>query len=423
MNILVIGGGGREHALVWKLKQSPSAGRIFCARGNPGIAQLAECVDIAPMDHAALIAFARENEVGLTVVGPDDVIASGIVDAFEAAGLRAFGPRQAAARLESSKVFAKSFMERHGIPTARSGSFDSHEAALAFLPEVGLPAVIKADGLALGKGVIIATTREEAEAALASIMVERRFGGAGDQVVIEEFLEGFECSVHALVDGRTYLLFPFAQDHKRIGDGDTGPNTGGMGTYSPLPQMGHEQEEQIRALVMDRFLEGVRKDGLDFRGMLFPGLMMTASGPRVLEFNCRFGDPETQVLLARLEGDLVELLCATAEGRLEGVAAGWREESAVCVIMASAGYPDAVRGGFPIRGIEKAESTGAVVFHAGTRRDAQLGLVNSGGRVLGVTARGTSLGQAVEAAYDAVGRIEFEGAQYRKDIASRGLKA
>ena len=419
----MIGGGGREHALVWKLKQSAAAGRIFCARGNPGIAQIAECVDIAPLDHDALIAFARENEVGLTVVGPDDVIASGVVDAFEAAGLRAFGPRQAAARLESSKVFAKSFMERHGIPTARSGSFDSHEAALAFLPEVGLPAVIKADGLALGKGVMIAATREEAEAALAAVMVERRFGGAGDQVVIEEFLEGFECSVHALVDGRTYLLFPFAQDHKRIGDGDTGPNTGGMGTYSPLPQITPEMEEQIRTLVMDRFLEGVRKDGLDFRGMLFPGLMMTAAGPRVLEFNCRFGDPETQVLLTRLEGDLVELLCATAEGRLEGAKVRWREESAVCVIMASAGYPDTVRSGFPIHGIESAESTGAVVFHAGTRRDPSRGLVNAGGRVLGVTASGATLGAAVESAYGAVERIEFEGVQYRKDIASRGLKA
>ncbi len=419
----MIGGGGREHALVWKLKQSAAAGRIFCARGNPGIAQIAECVDIAPLDHDALIAFARENEVGLTVVGPDDVIASGVVDAFEAAGLRAFGPRQAAARLESSKVFAKSFMERHGIPTARSGSFDSYEAALAFLPEVGLPAVIKADGLALGKGVMIAATREEAEAALAAVMVERRFGGAGDQVVIEEFLEGFECSVHALVDGRTYLLFPFAQDHKRIGDGDTGPNTGGMGTYSPLPQITPEMEEQIRTLVMDRFLEGVRKDGLDFRGMLFPGLMMTAAGPRVLEFNCRFGDPETQVLLTRLEGDLVELLCATAEGRLEGAKVRWREESAVCVIMASAGYPDTVRSGFPIHGIESAESTGAVVFHAGTRRDPSRGLVNAGGRVLGVTASGATLGAAVESAYGAVERIEFEGVQYRKDIASRGLKA
>ena len=419
----MIGGGGREHALVWKLKQSAAAGRIFCARGNPGIAQIAECVDIAPLDHDALIAFARENEVGLTVVGPDDVIASGVVDAFEAAGLRAFGPRQAAARLESSKVFAKSFMERHGIPTARSGSFDSYEAALAFLPEVGLPAVIKADGLALGKGVMIAATREEAEAALAAVMVERRFGGAGDQVVIEEFLEGFECSVHALVDGRTYLLFPFAQDHKRIGDGDTGPNTGGMGTYSPLPQITAEMGEQIRTLVMDRFLEGVRKDGLDFRGMLFPGLMMTAAGPRVLEFNCRFGDPETQVLLTRLEGDLVELLCATAEGRLAGAEVRWRQESAVCVIMASAGYPDTVRSGFPIHGIESAESTGAVVFHAGTRRDPSLGLVNAGGRVLGVTASGMTLGAAVESAYGAVGRIQFEGVQYRKDIASRGLKA
>ena len=421
MNILVIGGGGREHALVWKLKQSPLAGRIFCARGNPGIAQIAECVDVAPLDHEGLMAFARANEVGLTVVGPDDVIASGIVDAFEAAGLRVFGPRQAAAQLESSKVFAKSFMERHGIPTARSGSFDCFEAAMAFLPTVGLPAVIKADGLALGKGVMIAATREEAEAALATIMVERRFGGAGDRVVIEEFLEGFECSVHALVDGRTYLMFPFAQDHKRIGDGDTGPNTGGMGTYSPLPQITAEMEEQIRTLVMDRFLEGLRKDGVDYRGMLFPGLMMTADGPRVLEFNCRFGDPETQVLLARLDSDLVELLCAVSEGRLEGVDARWKPESAVCVIMASAGYPDAVRAGFPISGIVEAEAGGAVVFHAGTRQDLGVGLVNSGGRVLGVTARGAGLAAAVGSAYEAVGRIQFEGAQYRKDIASRGL--
>ena len=419
MKVLILGGGGREHALAWKLRQSPRVSAVYCAPGNGGIAQVATCVPIKLQEMDRLVAFAEDEGIGLTVVGPDDALAAGIVDRFTAAGLRIFGPSQATARLESSKVFAKEFMQRHGIPTARSGHFTDSSAAREFARGMGLPVVIKADGLALGKGVIIAHTREEADLAITQIMDERKFGAAGDAVVVEEFLEGPECSIHALVDGSSYLLFPSAQDHKRAFDNDQGLNTGGMGTYSPVPQMTPELEARVRSEVLDRFLAGLHADGLDFKGMLFPGLMLTADGPRVLEFNCRFGDPETQVLLSRLETDLLDLLEATVDGTLISQRPRWKPGSAVCVIAASGGYPEAYAAGKPITGLEAA-ALHAVVFHAGTRSEAGT-LVTSGGRVLGLTATGADLRDAREHAYAAAASVHFEGMFFRRDIGAKGL--
>lgn len=421
MKVLVIGGGGREHALVWKLRQSPRVSAIFCAPGNAGIAQLATCMPIRISDHAALLDFARREEIALTVVGPDDALAAGIVDHFEDAGLRIFGPRRGAARLESSKVFAKEFMQRHSIPTARSESFTDSTAAQRFAQRTPHPLVIKADGLALGKGVIIARNRWESGLAIHEIMEMRKFGDAGRSVVIEEFLDGEECSIHALVDGRNYLLFPSAQDHKRALDGDLGLNTGGMGTFSPAAKLvTPELEARIRGEVLEPFLAGVQADGMDFRGMLFPGLMVTADGPRVLEFNCRFGDPETQVLLTRLESDLVDLLEATIDRRLGQIEAHWSGNIAVCVVMASGGYPGSYASGKPIRGLDHVAD--ATVFHAGTRLENGV-VATAGGRVLGVTALAPDLAAAREKAYAAVGTIDFEGAQFRRDIAAKGLPA
>ncbi len=418
MKILVLGSGGREHALCWKLKQSPRVTAVFCAPGNGGIAEVATCVPFKISEHDALVAFAKSEGVGLTVVGPDDALAAGIVDRFQNEGLRVFGPTQSAARLESSKVFAKEFMFRHGIPTAASGQFSSAQEARAFAAKMNTPIVVKASGLALGKGVIIAATHTEADAAIREIMEERKFGDAGAEVVIEEFLEGEECSIHALVDGRRFLLFPSAQDHKHALDGDRGLNTGGMGTFSPADKvLPPSLEQRVRVEVLERFVAGARADGLDFRGMLFPGLMITKDGPKVLEFNCRFGDPETQVLLTRLESDLVDLLEATIDQQLDAVSARWKPEAAVCVIMASGGYPGAYAGGKTITGLEK---TDARVFHAGTKKDGDA-FVTAGGRVLGVTALAPTLAQARDRAYLAVKQITFDGAQYRTDIGAKGL--
>ena len=418
MKVLIIGGGGREHALAWKLRQSPRVTGVFCAPGNGGISQVAECVPIKISDHDALVKFAKERGIGLTVVGPDDALAAGIVDRFQHEGLRIFGPTQIAARLESSKVFAKEFMLRHGIPTAASGQFSSADEARAFIATMRAPIVVKASGLALGKGVIIAQTHAEADAAIRDIMDERKFGDAGAEVVIEEFLEGEECSIHALVDSRSYLLFPNAQDHKRALDGDLGLNTGGMGTFSPADKvLPPALEQRVRTEVLDRFLAGLHADGLDYRGVLFPGLMITKGGLKVLEFNCRFGDPETQVLLTRLDGDLLDLLEATIDRRLHEVTPRWRPDAAVCVILASGGYPGSYTSGKPIAGLEKC---GATVFHAGTKRDGE-DFVTAGGRVLGVTALAPTLAAARERAYAAVGRIHFDEMQFRTDIAAKGL--
>lgn len=407
---------------MWKLKQSPRVTEIFCAPGNAGTGQIATNVPIPISDHNSLVKFALAEEIDLTVVGPDDALAAGIVDHFEQAGLKIFGPSQSAARLESSKVFAKEFMQRHGIPTAASGHFSSSQEAHRFCQTHRYPLVIKADGLALGKGVIIAQTPWEAAQAINDIMEKRQFGAAGDQVVIEEFLTGQECSVHALVDGEHYLLFPAAQDHKQIFDGDQGPNTGGMGTFSPPEKLvTPELMERIHREVMAPFMAGLKKDGLRFRGLLFPGVMVTAEGPKLLEFNCRFGDPETQVLLARLQSDLLELIEATVDGHLDTVKPEWDPRAAVCVIMASGGYPGPYQGGKPITGLAEAESLeGVTVFHAGTKR-VENEIVTAGGRVLGVTALGADLKAAQAKAYEAVSRIHFEGATFRRDIGAKGL--
>jgi phosphoribosylamine---glycine ligase len=420
MKILVIGSGGREHALVWKLKQSHRVTQIFCAPGNGGISRDATCVPIKITEHIALLDFARNEGIGLTVVGPDDALASGLVDVFEKAGLRIFGPTQRAAQLESSKVFAKDFMVRHGISCARSASFEDSSEAQRYAQRIQAPMVIKADGLALGKGVLICTSQFQAALAIHQIMDQRLFGDAGRRVLVEEFLQGEECSIHALVDGRNYLLFPGAQDHKRALDNDQGLNTGGMGTFSPPSHLlTPEMEQRIRTDILDRFIIGLEKDGLDFRGMLFPGLMMTRDGPKVLEFNCRFGDPETQVLLTRLDSDLLDLLEATIDQQLAAQTPKWKSEAAVCVVMASGGYPGKYATGKSIEGLDRV--TNATVFHAGTRLENNRPLT-AGGRVLGVTALGSTLAAARDAAYAAVSQIQFEDAHYRRDIAAKGLR-
>jgi phosphoribosylamine--glycine ligase len=422
MNVLVIGGGGREHALVWKLKQSPRVTGIFCAPGNAGIAQLAELVPIAIHDHRELIAFAKKTRIDLTIVGPDDALAAGIVDDFEQHDLRVFGPRRAAARLESSKAYAKDFMTRHGIPTATSATFTDSDAAHRYCQRMRYPIVIKADGLALGKGVLIAHSPWSAAMAIHDAMERGRFGEAGRKIVVEEFLHGEECSIHALVDGAAYLLFPGAQDHKRAYDDDRGPNTGGMGAFSPPDRiLTPEMVKRIRTEILDRFVAGIQADGLDFRGMLFPGLMLTAEGPKVLEFNCRFGDPETQVLLPRLQSDLVDLLEATMERRLGAVTAEWARESAVCVVLASAGYPGPCNSGMAIDGLQSVPPE-TLLFHAGTKRDGKR-IVTAGGRVLGVTALGADLRTARDRAYAAVEKVTFPGCQFRTDIAAKGFAA
>ena len=422
MKILVVGSGGREHALAWKLKQSPRVSAVFCAPGNAGIGGIATNVPIQPHEQEKLARFAREEGIGLTVVGPDDALAAGLVDYFQGQGLRIFGPNQSAARLESSKVFAKDFMQRHGIPTARCGHFSESGEAQKFCRTMAHPLVVKADGLALGKGVIIARSPWESAMAIHEIMDLRKFGEAGSRVVIEEFLEGEECSIHALVDGSDYLLFPGAQDHKRALDGDEGLNTGGMGTFSPPDKLlTTEMEERVRREVMAPFIAGLKRDGLDYRGMLFPGLMVTKDGPKALEFNCRFGDPETQVLLTRLESDLLDLLEATIDGRLASTPARWKPESAVCVILASGGYPGNYATGLPIEGLDRV-AEGITVFHAGTKREGGK-LVTSGGRVLGVTALAPTLAGARQSAYEAAEKIEFEGRHFRRDIAVKGLSA
>ena len=420
MKILVIGSGGREHALLWKLSQSPRVTSLLCAPGNAGTATIATNHPVAATDLSALVALAKAEKVDLTIVGPDDPLAAGVVDLFHAEGLRVFGPVAAAARLEASKSFAKEFMVRHGIPTAGSATFSDSAAALAHCATASYPLVVKADGLALGKGVIIAQNPAEAEQAVRQCMDDRVFGEAGSKIVIEEFLQGVECSIHALVDGSSYLLFPDCRDHKRAHDGDQGPNTGGMGTISPCGSLDDNLRSRVKTEILDRFVAGLKKDGLEYRGMLFPGLMLTASGPKVLEFNCRWGDPETQVLVRRLRSDLLDLLNATIEGTLPRQNPEWRDSSAACVILASGGYPGAYEKGNPIVGIAAAGAIpDVVVFHAGTK--AVDGIVRTnGGRVLGVTALGNTLPEARAKAYAAADLISFDGLQRRNDIGAAG---
>lgn len=430
MKILVIGSGGREHALVWKLAQSPHTTRLWCAPGNAGIAaeraaatgHPVECVALGAEDLAALLAFAREKKPDLTVVGPDNPLALGIVDLFQEAGLRIWGPNRRAAQFEASKAFAQEFMERHGIPTARAGTFSETEAASRFAAELGGRCAVKADGLALGKGVILCRDMMQADHAIDEILVRRSFGEAGARVVIQELLAGIEVSLHALCDGREARLFPTSQDHKRVGDADQGANTGGMGTYSPTPFLGPGDLAAIERQILDPWRRGCAAEGIDYRGILYPGLMLTTDGPKVLEFNARFGDPETQVYLPRLESDLVELLMACVEGTLGTTEMRWSPMAAVCVVMASGGYPGPYAKGKPITGLESvAALPNTKVFHAGTAR-AKDAVVTNGGRVLGVTAWAPNVRQARDAAYAAVDRIQFDAAHCRRDIASKALE-
>jgi phosphoribosylamine--glycine ligase len=422
MKILVIGSGGREHALAWKLAQSKLATKLFCAPGNPGIAQVAECVPIAANDIAKLADFVQLKGIELTVVGPEAPLCAGIADYFKARRLRVFGPSQAGAQLEGSKVFSKRFFLKHGVPTGRAEIFTDANAARACVRKWGAPVVVKADGLAAGKGVIVAKSVAEAEQAIADIMEKKVFGAAGDQLIVEECLVGEEASVMALTDGKCYRILAAAQDHKRVGDNDTGPNTGGMGAYSPTPALDKVPPEQIRN-IFDRTLAGLQADGIDYRGVLYAGIMLTKDrGPMLLEYNCRFGDPETQAVLPRMGFDLAEACCATADGTLGALTLNWKPQAAVCVVMASGGYPGHYEKGRVITGLDDAATLPDVtVFHAGTRAGANGGIVTDGGRVLGVTALGDGIAGAVKRVYEAVARIRFDGMQYRRDIAARAL--
>ena len=429
MKILVIGGGGREHTLVWKLAQSPRPTKIWCAPGNAGIANetlksnnsKVECIQIGAEDLKALLEFAQNNEVDLTVVGPDNPLAMGIVDKFQAIGLRAWGPTQQAAQFESSKIFSQEFMDRNGVPTMKSASFQSPTEAKSFAAELGGKCAVKADGLALGKGVLICNSTDESNVAIEQIMTDRTFGEAGASVLVQELITGTEISLHALCDGKTAKLFPSSQDHKRALENDLGLNTGGMGTYSPVPFLREDKLHEIANTVLEPWLSGCTREGIDFRGMIYPGIMLTDDGPKVLEFNARFGDPETQVYLTRLKNDLVDLLEASIDGTLNEHVLQWTDQSAVCVVMASGGYPSDYEKGKVISGIEAADAiSGVKVFHAGTTiKDNKI--VNSGGRVLGVTALGDNLLAARNLAYKAAAMIHFDGAFSRKDIAAKAL--
>jgi phosphoribosylamine--glycine ligase len=424
MKILVIGGGGREHALVWKLAQSARVSKMFCAPGNGGIAGMATCLPIAVDDVEGLLAAVEREGIDLTMVGPEAALAAGVVDRFREAGRRIVGPTRAAARLETSKVFAKAFMQRHRIPTARAVAVRSAAEALAVLDLHPLPVVIKADGLAAGKGVVVAREREDAREAVRAMMEQRVFGAAGDVVLIEECLEGMEATCMAFTDGRAVVMMPAAQDHKRAEDGDRGPNTGGMGAYAPTPFVTEEISAAVRDQVLAPTLAGMAEEGTPYSGILYAGIMLTASGPKVLEFNCRFGDPETQAVLPLLESDLVAVLDAVASGRLADAEVRWKRGAAVCVVMTAKGYPGEYHRGDPIAGLDAFDGANgaspAVVFHAGTAREGTR-LVTSGGRVLGVTGVGDTLSAARDRAYGAVGAISFPGAFSRSDIALRAV--
>jgi len=423
MKLLIIGSGGREHALVWKLKQSPRVTKIFCAPGSAGIGELAECVAITPEQLDRLAEFAQKERIDLTVVGPELPLTLGIVDLFESRGLKIFGPNRAAAQLEGSKAFTKEILHANGIPTAAFATFTDAAAARQYLARQKSPYVVKADGLAAGKGVLICATLAEAEAALDEILVRKSFGAAGNKVVIEEFLAGEEASFMALTDGEHVLPLATSQDHKRIFDGDQGPNTGGMGAYSPAPVVTAEVHARILREILLPLLIGLKRQSIRYRGLIYAGLMITQDGPKVIEFNARFGDPECQPIMMRLKSDLLPLLEATIDGKLDQVEAEWYEDPAVCVVLAANGYPGAYDKGKEISGLEKlANWSQGFVFHAGTARENNRWLT-AGGRVLGVTARGKTLVEAVEEVYRAVGVISWPGMHYRKDIARRALTA
>jgi phosphoribosylamine--glycine ligase len=420
VKVLVTGSGAREHALVWKLAQDPDVTTVFCVPGNPGIARLARTVEGEPADAAGLLGLVEREQIDLTVVGPELPLARGVADAFRRRGRPIVGPSQAAARLETSKVFAKDFMARHRVPTARYRACSTADEALASLArgEFRLPVVVKADGLAAGKGVVIAADAAAAETAVRAAMIDRQFGEAGARLVIEEFMEGTEASFFVLCDGRTALPLTSAQDHKRAYDGDRGPNTGGMGAFAPSPLVTPEVQRRVMDEIVHPVLEGLRAEGEEYNGFLYVGLMLTPEGPRVVEFNVRFGDPEAQVVIPMIEGGLASLLGASARGTLGSAAVSFCSEPHVGVVLASAGYPGRVEAGKPISGIEGAERGGALVFHAGTAmREGRL--VTAGGRVLTVVGRGASYADAIRRAYDGVAAISFQGMHYRKDIGAR----
>ena len=420
MKVLVIGSGGREHALVWKISQSPKVDKIYCAPGNAGIAQQAECVAIKADDLEGLLAFAQQNQIDLTVVGPEVPLTMGIVDKFQEQGLKIFGPSGKAAEIEGSKTFAKDLMAKYNIPTAKYGAFTDAAEAKAFLDTVGLPCVVKADGLAAGKGVLICETKAEAEEAIADILVDNKFGSAGSRVVVEEFLTGQEVSMLAFTDGKTVVPMVSSQDHKRIWDGDKGLNTGGMGAYSPAPVYTADIHEIVVPQVLEATVKAMEAEGRSFSGILYAGLMLTADGPKVLEFNARFGDPETQAVLPRLKSDLVDIFLAIIDGRLNEMNIEWHEEAAVCVVIASGGYPETSEKGRVITGLAEAAATGAIVFHAGTKEDNG-NIVTNGGRVLGISALGKDIAEAIANAYKGVKEVKFENMQYRTDIGKKAF--
>ncbi len=421
MKLLVIGSGGREHTIAWKLAQSPKVSTVYIAPGNAGTASLGENVALDITDHEMVKKFVKEKSIDLTVVGPEQPLVNGLVDALQNENLPVFGPRQNAAQLEGSKAFAKEFMQRHGIPTAASETFTDYNAATKYVEEHVEPLVVKASGLAAGKGAIVCKTREEALAALERILVVREFGEAGDQVVIEEFLVGEELSIIALADGETYQLLSPSQDHKAAYDNDEGPNTGGMGAYAPAPVATPTLLQKITSTIIEPTLSGMIEEGAPYLGFLYFGLMITADGPKVLEYNCRLGDPETQVILPLIDGDFFELLNAAVMGHLKEIPFRLSDQFATCVVAASGGYPEAYEKGKHISGLESVNSEYTTVFHAGTGR-SNSDFVTSGGRVLGVTCLGSTLKNSIDRAYQEIGKIQFEGMHYRKDIGLKGLK-
>jgi phosphoribosylamine--glycine ligase len=421
-NVLIVGSGGREHALAWKIAQSRQLGRLYVAPGNGGTAAIATNVALKASDIPGIVEFARTNDIHLTLVAPDDALAAGLVDALQAAGLRAFGPRQAAAQIEASKAFSKDLMTERRIPTARYETFTDLAAAQTYVAAQSFPQVVKASGLALGKGVYICADFDEAKQALEEIMANKIFGDAGSSVVIEDYLAGQEISIHAFCDGATTALFPTAQDHKRIGTGDIGPNTGGMGTFAPVPWVKPTLLHKIQATVVEPVLAGLAARQAPFVGLLYPGLMVDGNNVRVLEYNARFGDPETQSYMRLLKTDLLDILNACIDGTLAKLKITWSDQTAITVVLASAGYPGKSTTGLPISGLAEAgEQPGIVVFHAGTKLDENDTPLTSGGRVLGVTATGRDLREAQQKAYDAIKLIHFDGLQYRTDIGDKAL--
>ena len=417
MKVLIVGSGGREHAIAWKVAGSPKADKIYCAPGNAGIAEYAECVPIGAMEFDKLAAFAKENQIDLTVIGMDDPLVGGIVDVFEKEGLRVFGPRKNAAILEGSKAFCKDLMKKYHIPTAGYETFDTPEAALQYLETAEMPIVLKADGLALGKGVLICNTREEAREGVRTLMLDKQFGSAGDRIVVEEFMTGREVSVLSFVDGDTIKIMTSAQDHKRAKNGDQGLNTGGMGTFSPSPFYTEEVDAFCRKYVYQATVDAMKAEGRPFKGIIFFGLMLTEKGPKVLEYNARFGDPETQVVLPRMKNDILEVFEACVDGTLDQIQLEFEDNAAVCVVLASDGYPEHYEKGYPISGFENFKGRdGYYVFHAGTKFDEEGRVVTNGGRVLGVTAKGENLKQARENAYRATEWITFGNKYMRDDI-------